>query len=60
MHPSGNWSGDRIVAVFENTDRARAAREALIGGGIDNAKMELLDNRSGLDNWTSVKLACRA
>jgi len=43
------------VAVFENTDRARAAREALMAGGIDNAKMELLDNRSDLDNWTAVK-----
>jgi uncharacterized protein (TIGR02271 family) len=49
------WTGDRIVAVFENTDRARAAREALMAGGIDNAKMELLDNRSDLDNWTAVK-----
>ena len=48
-------TGDRIVAVFENTDRARAARQALMAGGIDNAKMELLDNRSDLDNWTAVK-----
>lgn len=50
-----SWTGDRIVAAFENTDRARAAREALIADGIDNAKMELLDNRGDLDNWSAVK-----
>jgi uncharacterized protein (TIGR02271 family) len=54
-HPAADQSGDRIVAAFENTDRARVARDALIGGGIDNAKMELLDNRSDVDNWTAVK-----
>jgi uncharacterized protein (TIGR02271 family) len=54
-HRTGNWSGDRIVAVFESTDKARAAREALIGDGIDNARMELLNNRSDLDNWGSMK-----
>jgi len=47
--------GDRIVAVFESTERARQAREALIAAGIDNARMELLDNRSDLDNWTAIK-----
>src|SRR5438105_8953395 len=50
-----SWTGDRIVAAFENADRARAAREALIADGIDNAKMELLDNRSDLDNWSAIK-----
>jgi stress response protein YsnF len=54
-HGVGEWSGDRIVAVFENTDRACAAREALIAAGIDNAKMELVDHRSDLDNWTAIK-----
>ena len=48
-------SGNQIVAAFENADRARAARKALTEAGIDNAKMELLDNRSELDNWTAVK-----
>ena len=48
-------AGDRIVAVFENSDTARAAREALIGPGIDNPEMELLDSRSELDNWTAIK-----
>ena len=52
---AGDWSGNRIVAAFENADRARAARKALIEAGIDNAKMELLDNRSELDNWTAMK-----
>ncbi len=52
---TGDWSGNRIVAAFENADRARAARKALIEAGIDNAKMELLDNRSELDNWTAMK-----
>src|SRR5207237_1907665 len=33
-------SGNRIVAAFENADRARAARKALTEAGIDNAKME--------------------
>jgi len=48
-------SGDRIVAVFENTGRAATAREALIGDGIDNARMELIDRRSDLDNWAAMK-----
>ena len=48
-------SGNRIVAAFENADRARTARKALTEAGIDNAKMELLDNRSDLDNWTAIK-----
>ena len=48
-------SGDRIVAVFENTERAATAREALIGDGIDNARMELIDRRSDLDNWAAMK-----
>jgi stress response protein YsnF len=52
---AGDWSGKRIVAAFENDDRARAARKALIDAGIDNAEMELLANRSDLDNWTAIK-----
>ena len=28
---------------------------ALMGAGIDNAKMELLERRSDLDNWTAIK-----
>ena len=48
-------SGDRIVAVFENTEQAATAREALIGDGIDNARMELIDRRSDLDNWAAMK-----
>jgi stress response protein YsnF len=52
---AGDRSGNRIVAAFENADRARAARKALTEAGIDNAKMELLDNRSDVDNWTSIK-----
>src|SRR5215204_4608615 len=39
-HQTGDWSGERIVAGFENTEKARAAREALIGEGIDNSRME--------------------
>jgi len=53
--PTGDASEDRIVAVFESADRARAAREVLIGEGIDNSKMDLLDNRRDADNWTAVK-----
>jgi stress response protein YsnF len=52
---TGDWQGDRIVAAFENADRARAAREALAAAGIDNANIELLENRSDLDNWTAMK-----
>ena len=52
---AGDRSGNRIVAAFENADRARTARKALTEAGIDNAKMELLDNRSDLDNWTAIK-----
>ena len=51
----GVRSGNRIVAAFENADRARAARKALTEAGFDNAKMELLENRSDFDNWTAVK-----
>jgi hypothetical protein len=52
---AGDWSGDRIVAAFENADRARAAREALVEAGINNANIELLENRSDLDTWTAIK-----
>jgi uncharacterized protein (TIGR02271 family) len=41
--------------VFENSDTARGAREALIGTGIDNSKMELLDSRGELDSWAAIK-----
>jgi stress response protein YsnF len=51
----GDWSSDRIVAVFENADRARTVREALIAAGIDNAKMEVLESRDDLDTWTAIK-----
>jgi uncharacterized protein (TIGR02271 family) len=54
-HRTSDWSGDRIVAVFENTGRAAEARTALVSAGVDNARMELLDNRSDLENWTSLK-----
>lgn len=50
-----DWSGDRIVAVFENTERAATARQALIGDGVDNARMELIDRSSDLDNWAAMK-----
>jgi len=52
---AGDWSGDRIVAAFENADRARAAREGLVEAGIDDANIELLENRSDLDTWTAIK-----
>lgn len=52
---AGDWSGDRIVAAFENADQARAAREALVEAGIDNANIELLENRGDLDTWTAIK-----
>ncbi|MBV9016045.1 MAG: hypothetical protein JO058_10355, partial [Alphaproteobacteria bacterium] len=47
--------GDRIIAAFENTAKAAEARQALVAAGIDNARMELLDRRSDLENWTSIK-----
>jgi len=52
---TSDWSGDRIVAVFENTGRAAEARTALVSAGIDNGRMELLDNRSDFENWTAIK-----
>jgi uncharacterized protein (TIGR02271 family) len=52
---TGDWQGDRIVAAFQNADQARSARQALIAAGIDNANMDLLENRSDLDNWTAMK-----
>jgi stress response protein YsnF len=45
----------RIVAAFENTARAAKARAALVSAGVDNTRMELLDNRSDFENWTSLK-----
>jgi len=51
----GDWSGDRVVAAFENADRARAAREALVEAGIDNVNIELLEQRSDLDSWAAIK-----
>jgi uncharacterized protein (TIGR02271 family) len=51
----GDLSGDRIVAAFENADRARAAREALVDAGIANVNIELLEKRSDLDSWASIK-----
>jgi uncharacterized protein (TIGR02271 family) len=50
-----DWSGDRIVAAFENADRAGAARQALVEAGINNPDLELLDKRSDLDSWTAIK-----
>ena len=52
---TGGWQGDRIVAAFENADRARSAREALAAAGIDDDYIELLENRSDFDNWTAMK-----
>jgi uncharacterized protein (TIGR02271 family) len=52
---TGGWQGDRIVAAFENADRARSAREALAAAGIDDVYIELLENRSDFDNWTAMK-----
>jgi uncharacterized protein (TIGR02271 family) len=52
---TGDWQGDRIVAAFENADRARSVRQALVAAGIDNVNIELLENRSDLDNWTAMK-----
>lgn len=46
---------DRIVVAFASAEEAREARVALMGAGIDNARMDLLEHRSDLDNWTSVK-----
>ena len=52
---SGSWTGDRVMAVFENAERARAAREALIGAGIENSRMDVIEHRSDMDNWTSFR-----
>jgi uncharacterized protein (TIGR02271 family) len=52
---TGSWRDDRIVAAFQNADQTRSARQALIAAGIDNANMDVLENRSDLDNWTAIK-----
>jgi uncharacterized protein (TIGR02271 family) len=52
---SSGTSGDRVMTVFENAERARAAREALIAAGIDNGRMELIEHRSDLDNWSGIR-----
>jgi uncharacterized protein (TIGR02271 family) len=51
----GDWLGDRIVAAFENADRARAAREGLVEAGINNANIAILENRDDLGTWTAIK-----
>ena len=51
----GSHTGDRIVAVFENAERAREARVALVEDGVDNARMEVLDNTDHEGNWSAMK-----
>jgi uncharacterized protein (TIGR02271 family) len=46
---------DRMVIAFASAEQARRAREALIAAGIENTRIDLLESRSDLDNWTSVK-----
>jgi stress response protein YsnF len=46
---------DRIVATFENADRARAARDALLADGIARDRIEIWDDRSGTDSWSTMK-----
>ena len=46
---------DRIVAVFDSAEKARAARNALMGAGISNDRMEIVEHRTNTDNWTTLK-----
>ena len=46
---------DRIVAVFDSAEKARAGRNALMGAGIANDRMEIVEHRTSTDNWTTLK-----
>src|ERR1051325_8401154 len=47
--------GDRIVVVFDSPEKARAARNALVGAGISNDRMEIVEHRTNTDNWTTLR-----
>ena len=49
---SGN---DQIIAVFENDNRARAARDALVAGGFGHDRIEIWDQRTGSGSWAAMK-----
>ena len=46
---------DRIVAVFDSAEKARAARNALMSAGISNDHMEIVEHRTNTDNWTTLR-----
>jgi uncharacterized protein (TIGR02271 family) len=46
---------DRIVAVFDSPEKARAARNALMSAAISNDRMEIVEHRTNTDNWTTLK-----
>ena len=46
---------ERIVAVFDSAEKARAARNTLMGAGIPNDCMEIVEHRTSTDNWTTLK-----
>jgi uncharacterized protein (TIGR02271 family) len=46
---------DRIVAVFDSAEKARAARNALTSAGISNDRMEIVEHRTNTDNWTTLR-----
>jgi uncharacterized protein (TIGR02271 family) len=47
--------GDRIVVGFESQDRARAARDALVAGGITSDRIEMLEKRGDAESWAAMK-----
>ena len=46
---------ERIVAVFDSAEKARAARNTLMGAGIPNDRMEIVEHRTSTDNWTTLR-----
>jgi uncharacterized protein (TIGR02271 family) len=52
---TGASGGDQIIAVFENADRARAARDALAAGGFGHDRIEIWDERTGTGSWSAMK-----
>src|SRR5690348_12074121 len=48
-------SADRIVAVFDGAEKARAARNALMGAGISSDRIEIVEHRTNTDNWTTLR-----
>ena len=42
---------ERIVAVFDGPDKARAARNALVGAGVPSDRLDIVEHQTNVDHW---------